>query len=631
MDSQTQTAQKHLLSPHRLAGFVPRLTRLLWPGWITGPIFDKELRVSSRRRRNYVLRFVYLALLTMFVALIWMDTVGSLGRWDSAHRVYRMAEAGEQIVGVIVWFQFCAAQLIAVIILSTAISDEIYNRTLGVLMTTPINSFQIVMGKLFSKLWQILILLAVSLPLLAIVRVFGGVPWQFVIAGLCVTFTAVVFAASVSMFFSIRHRQAYGVILRTLFTGGVLYVFVPLLAILIHQKMPWSRSSTRALENIIAHVNPFLFMIELTDDLFSPARAGTRVFSFWLHCGVMLAASVVVLTLTIRMVRKVSLRQATGQAGIFPRAARKWKRKAAADSYAGLPDDAPLGKIRPVYGDPIVWKELKTPLLRGGGRLRSIIGISITLLALFATYYYSSEFLDEGETHIIYTTIFMLMGMIGTAVLSATAITSEKESRSWPILLATTLTDWQIIRGKAYGTFRRYLPVWVFLIGHLTLFVFVGFIHWVVLLHAAILVTWIIVFFTGAGLYFSSRFKKTTTAVVMNIALGLAIWLVIPFMLAMISEIHSHSAFDDDPSEISLDINPVIQTFVIIEGAAGRDKAKRPASRLNYDWPFIYRDKHFRETFDGTTLVLLATMLGYSFVGFLLAWLAKARLRRNIF
>jgi hypothetical protein len=41
--------------------------------WLTGPIFDKELRVSSRRRRNYVLRSVYVALFLVFVSLIWIE------------------------------------------------------------------------------------------------------------------------------------------------------------------------------------------------------------------------------------------------------------------------------------------------------------------------------------------------------------------------------------------------------------------------------------------------------------------------------------------------------------------------------------------------------------------------------
>src|SRR4030042_6235539 len=44
-------------------------------GWLTGPIFDKELRVSSRRRRNYVLRFLYILLLTVFIGVAWLAVV----------------------------------------------------------------------------------------------------------------------------------------------------------------------------------------------------------------------------------------------------------------------------------------------------------------------------------------------------------------------------------------------------------------------------------------------------------------------------------------------------------------------------------------------------------------------------
>ena len=152
---------------------------------LTGPIFDKELRVSSRRRRNYVLRSIYIILLMLFVVLFWVEQVRCSG--SALYRSSRMAEAGRSIVLIIVWFQFIASQLIAVVMLSSAISDEIYHKTLGVLMTTPINSFQIVFGKLFSKLLQLLLLLAVSFPLLAVVRVFGGIPWGYVVTSLCIT------------------------------------------------------------------------------------------------------------------------------------------------------------------------------------------------------------------------------------------------------------------------------------------------------------------------------------------------------------------------------------------------------------------------------------------------------------
>src|SRR4030042_5524448 len=172
--------------------------------WLTGPIFDKELRVSSRRRRNYVLRFAYVALLTVFLALFWVNTVPS--RVSGLYQSSRMAEAGKIMTAFVIWFQFIATQLIAGIMLSTSVSDEIYNKTLGLLMTTPINSFQVVTGKLLSKLLQLLLLLAISLPLLAIVRVFVGVPWGYIAVGLCVTLTTGLFVGSWRVFFSLFAR-----------------------------------------------------------------------------------------------------------------------------------------------------------------------------------------------------------------------------------------------------------------------------------------------------------------------------------------------------------------------------------------------------------------------------------------
>ena len=81
-------------------------SRIFTPFWLSGPIFEKELRVISRRRRHYLLRLVYLALLSIFVIIAWINTV-EYGQ-TSVSSIYRMADAGKWIVGTICWFQFIA-------------------------------------------------------------------------------------------------------------------------------------------------------------------------------------------------------------------------------------------------------------------------------------------------------------------------------------------------------------------------------------------------------------------------------------------------------------------------------------------------------------------------------------------
>ena len=199
-----------------IAALADRVLRFL--SWPAGPVFGKELRISSRRRRSYVLRSAYVLLLTVFVILVWLANIRGV---SGANAIARMSETGKVIIVTIAWVQFFALQLVAVVILSTAISEEVRARTLGVLMSAPVSAFQIVFGKLLSGLLQLLVLLAVSLPLLTLVRVFGGVPLDYVLATVCITFTACLFAGAVALLFSALFRRAYASILLTLGTLGV--------------------------------------------------------------------------------------------------------------------------------------------------------------------------------------------------------------------------------------------------------------------------------------------------------------------------------------------------------------------------------------------------------------------------
>jgi ABC-type transport system involved in multi-copper enzyme maturation permease subunit len=595
------------------AALINFVSQFLSLSWLTGPIFDKELRVSSRRRRNYVLRFVYLALLTLFLVLIWLEEVKIRG--SAAYRISRMARAGQTIVLFIIWFQFCATQLIAVIMLSTSISDEIYNRTLGVLMTTPISSFQIVIGKLFSKLLQLILLLAISLPLLAIVRVFGGVPWHYVITSLCITLTAIIFVGSLSLFFSILSRRAYVVIIMTILTLAVLFALLPfLVAMLWHTLHLRPAIPESTILTVLLHPNPYGVLAVNTEAMMSP-RGGTLTFSWLLHCGIMLAGSIFVLALSVIKVRKVALRQATGQLGTSFR-----KNKVSDDDRKTKTDRHP----KRVKGPPVLWKELRHPLFRGH-KLAAFIIIAIALILLATTYllFAIDNNFDDDDVHMAFTSIFLSLGMLFTIILPATCITSEKESRSWPLLLSTTLGDWQIIFGKFIGVLRRCLPIWILLFGHVIVFSFLGYIHPVAIVMTAILSTWIIVLFISTGIYFSTRFKRTTTAVVMNFVLPIIIWALVPFLLALSCVLTN---LRNDFAVGYINIIPFVPMIVIFDETSGwPQSANQPLGEMLFNWP------KFELGPLESIIFMLAFMVAYIFIAYLFLWRAKCRIRRNIF
>jgi ABC-type transport system involved in multi-copper enzyme maturation permease subunit len=594
------------------------ILNILSPLRLTGPIFDKELRVSSRRRRNYVLRFAYIALLTTFLALIWVEVMGHSS--SGVYRISRMAEAGKAIIVYMVWFQYCATQILAIIMLSNSISDEIYHRTLGLLMTTPISSFQIVMGKLFSKLLQLILLMAISLPLLAIVRVLGGVPWNYVISSLCITLTTVIFVGSLSLFFSIFSRRTYVVIIVTIIMLGVLFALLPLGIFAV-----WDLTNSPIPEKIMADLffvpNPYCTMFFNTMLMVEPrAAAGMPAFLWPLHCGIMMIVSALLLFVSIIIVRKVALRQVTGQ--LNGSAGKRRTHRAAKQTEANL--NAFSGIIRRVVGPPIVWKELRSPMFRHY-KVRTFIFVFIGLILLTGSYYICSRerVLDEGEIHATYAIIFLGVGMLFTIVLPATSITTEIESRSWPILLATPLDDKDILLGKFVGALRRCFPAWLLLFGHIIAFSVFGLIHPFAIVQTGILVIWIAIFLTGSGLYFSSRFKHTTTAVLMNFILIAAIWAILPLLMAITASINGPFARNArELVEAYIDTNPFVHMGNIMMATAGKNNANVG----NSYWP-----GQGSLNVVGSTIWMLVCMVGYILIGVLFSWRAKCQFRQKIF
>ncbi len=571
---------------------------------LTGPILDKELRVSSRRRRNYVLRFVYLGILVVFVALVWSTIVNFRG--GGLYGVSRMAEAGKWIITQIVWFQFLALQVVALVMLSTAISDEIYNRTLGILMTTPVNSFQVIIGKLTSKLLQLLLLLGITLPLLAVIRVFGGVPWDFILSSFCITLTTVIFMGSASLFLSVFSRRAYVVIIVAVITMAVLFGLLPLLtALFFHEIMDEDIFVT-----VLGHVNPYMALTSETTAMFMP-RMGNQPSLIWpLHCAIMLGGSGVIIAASVFVVRKAALRQIGGESG---------PRSVAQEDNGRSPHATTVRKkrMRKMGRSPVLWKELAAPLLRKH-KVVTIVLIMLAVLALLLTYAKCDDEneLDEEEAHIVYGLIFLFLGMLFTIVIPATCITSEKESRCLPLLLVTTVGDWQIIRAKLAGAIRRCLPAWMFLIGHVGVFSLVWYIHPVGFAQILIVVIYVTFFLCCSGIYFSSRFRHTTTAVVMNFALAASLWLLIPMLLALALEALD---LNDDLVEIYVNANPFIHLIVILKATASHGNLS------TYDWP------EMNLGWAESTGLILAFAGMYICAGAIFLWRAKRGLRRNIF
>jgi len=565
--------------------------------WLTGPIFDKELRVSSRRRRNYVLRFTYLALLTVFVAYAWRMKAVSGGPGSAVYQLSRMPEVAKHIVTTVIWFQFISIQIIAAVMMSSAINEEIQRRTLGVLMTTPVGGLQIVMGKLLSKLLQLILLLAASMPLLAIVRVFGGVPWDYVTSSLCVTLTAAVFAGAVSLAFSTYTKQAQQVMARTLLVCFILYA-VP--SIVVQLFGVW-HGVTVVSYAALAYANPFIVMISATVNMLS-AAPGILAADWVSHCAIMAGLSVLLIILTTISVRKAGLRQATGQPGIF--STRKDRRAARANRRTGRGIEVRSGRVIPVHGPPIVWKDMRTFFTRSS-RLMPLLSASLSGCVLVAAYAYCAYkgWLSHKEAHTAFIAAYLFLGLLRAATSAATSVTSEREARTWPALLSTALTDKEIVFGKIIGSALQGWPSWLLLAAHVLVFTFTGHISVVAVVPLAALAVSGALLVSAIGVLFSSLFKRSSVAASVN----LIVIVVFNFPLCC-------------PVPTFL-VNPIFVSIWIqaVTGGWGED------------FPFLRMRLGGFETFMASGLALIVLLGLYLLLAFGASALAIRKVRRRVF
>lgn len=497
------------------AALTANLLQHLNPLRLAGPMFDKELRVASRRRRLYLLRFAYVVVLVLVVLQLWYSVPRSGKGGSGVVQISRLGEMGRQIVTMVVWFQFVTGQILAAVLLSDAIGSEIRQRTLDVLLVTPVRGVQIVIGKLASKLLQAVSLLTISLPMLAVVRIFGGVPWDFVMAGLCITLSAGVFAGSLSLWSSISSRHPYHAVL----TVGLWYLVIwGLLPMVLTALSGAGYVSSSAVMSLLRLTNPLVALGGLTPGMVSNYTGMPGSTSWPWLCLILLTAAAVLLAWSVRRVRRIALRvapvrvdEASGETPI--RARKAWGR----------------GAIRPVIGSPIVWKERCIPLFRMPRWGVSVVGLLVVALVLgivvLSIVYQGTAFAVAFPLIQILQLIFVIDLVVG----AAGAVTKEREARTWPILLTMPLEDGEIVKGKAVGVFRRNLPLLlpllvlyplVFLLGPFDAKTVPQLAGWAILLCCNLGSTAMLLL--GVGLYFSARLKTTTAAVMATFAVYLA-------------------------------------------------------------------------------------------------------------
>ena len=140
-----------------------------------GAVGVKELRGRMRGRRAFVIISLYLVLLAGFAWMVELIMERTYATGFGGNATFATAAIGQGIFVSILMLETLLVAFLAPMATAGAISLEREKQTLEMLAATPITSVAIVIGKLLSALIYVWLLIAASIPLTAVVFVFGGV------------------------------------------------------------------------------------------------------------------------------------------------------------------------------------------------------------------------------------------------------------------------------------------------------------------------------------------------------------------------------------------------------------------------------------------------------------------------
>ncbi len=225
----------------------------------------KELRGRMRGRRAFVILTIYLLLLGGFALMIERLIEAGFSGGFGGSSAFAGAAIGQGIFAALLMLMTLQVVFLAASSTAGSISLEREKQTLELLVATPISSLAIVVGKLLSALVYLFLLIAASVPLMAVVFVYGGVAPDDVLRGYVVLIVTAIGLGSFGILCSSLVKRTTAATAITIF--GVLAVTIGTVFILffwqamasfdgngVRRTGPFGIRSPSAL----AWVNPFI-------------------------------------------------------------------------------------------------------------------------------------------------------------------------------------------------------------------------------------------------------------------------------------------------------------------------------------------------------------------------------------
>ncbi|HZZ42040.1 MAG TPA: ABC transporter permease subunit [Tepidisphaeraceae bacterium] len=347
------------------------------------PILLRVVEGGSKRRRDLIIRCAYLGLLILVVILSVLSATG-----NGAMGLDTLAGTSARLFQQMSYLQLGLVALLAPIFTAGAITQEKDSQTYDILLSTPLTNGQIILGSLLSRLFFVIALLISGIPVFSITQMFGGVAISAIFRSFMISAATAFVTGALAMAiatFKVGTR-------RTIFSF-YLFIVIYLIGGMLLDRLPYFHRTFDPLDHhatdtsILTAFHPFLALRSIFNEPnYLPADYGSLPDSLktwpigWalsspasFYCTFMFTLSLVLVLPAIVALRRVAQSTLSLKSWLFQK--------------LHLSTGDRTQKPRPVWTNPIAWREARTKASAARASLLRYGFISLGLLGAFALAY----------------------------------------------------------------------------------------------------------------------------------------------------------------------------------------------------------------------------------------------------
>ena len=413
-----------------------------------GPVFTRELAIAPRRASFFVTRTLFVGALLVLTVTAWQLLIGS----QQIENVGDLAWFGATTFHILAPLQLAVAMPFSALLVASAVALEKDRKTIDLLLMTNLSNAELVLGKLLAGLLIVVVVVVAAWPLLVIMSLLGGVSAGQIFRVQAVTLASALMAGSLGSTIALWREKTFQALAMTALVLVLWLVGWEIVAAAGSGRL-WSGIPA---ESWAVAMSPWQAVQAASRPLF----ADTASSHPWTEPVYLFLITAIGITALLNAVAIARVRVWNPAQEMQSRAIEQLGQLARADAVVDRPAVAVHragGKVRPVWDNPILWREVRTWAY--GKRILIIrlaywlvfAACAVTLVATTAQSTGRSPDAIPAAAKPLVT--LLVVGLILLNALAVTSLTSERDSRALDLLLVTDLSPKEIVFGKLGGAF----------------------------------------------------------------------------------------------------------------------------------------------------------------------------------